>query len=497
MISAWEVKLNDPLLAMCFNEDDTLRMGATRSNSLLFWNSATGELVNSFQFSDIDESTGREHRHARAPTHAAFSPGLSLLAVVYRQRPIVLWDLEDCSYVCQYNKDTNVFPGPLCLALIFNPKAEVQLVAAAYDDGEIVAFDPWTQRTRASVNADTAVMQGSKDGTILVSGDGNGKIILYDFETLKVLYNINSYELKIRDFAFSNDGLRFFDVRGNHCNIWELPILVRQAEMNDESSIAPSDDASTTAPPTVNAKTYDDDRAITAMAAPYGFDVVFCGRENGSVAVYSALKGNVVQELVSHAKNIAIMFLHLSRTGRVLVSVDRSGRVVARKLEILRGLRVTEFVFVLDRNAIDVVEQTLISADDTKILVCMLHRDEIWELETSNTLSEIPRSDYRAHWRWTQTSRLSMPLIYFCDGTASLFSWDLFGASHPGPSMDLCLAEAGTTSVVTLTPSADASHLCIMLTGSRSGLLSPILRVWNMREMHAVSRDTHEPNAKE
>ncbi|KAI9705570.1 MAG: hypothetical protein M1836_006326 [Candelina mexicana] len=497
MNSAWEVKLNDPLLAMCFNEDNALLMGATRSNSLLFWNSATGELVNSFQFSDIDESTGREHRHARAPTHAAFSPGLSLLAVVYRQRPIVLWDLEDCSYVGQYNKDTNVYPGPLCFALIFNPKAEVQLVAAAYDDGEIVTFDPWTQRTCASVNADTTVMQGSRDGTILVCGDGNGKITLYDFETLKVLYNINSYELGIRDFAFSNDGLRFFDVRGDHCNIWEPPILVRQAEMNDESSIAPSDDASITAPPTVNTKTYDDDRTITAMADPYGFDVIFCGRENGSVAVYSARGGHVVQELISHAKNIAIMFLHLSRTGRVLVSVDRSGRVVARKLEILRGPRVTEFALVLDRKAIDVVEQTLISADDTKILVCMSHRYEIWELETSNTLSEIPRSDYRAHWRWTQTSMLSMPLIHFYDGTASLFSWDLLGASHPGPSIDLCLAEAGTTPVVTLTPSADASLLCIMLAGSRSGLLYPVLRVWNMREMHAVSRDTHAPNFKE
>lgn len=497
LVLAWEVKLNDPLLTMCFNEDNDLLMGATRSNSLLFWNSATGELVNSFQFSDIDESTGREHRHARAPTHAAFSPGLNLLAVVYRQRPIVLWDLEDCSYVGQYNKDTNVYPGPLCFALIFNPKAEVQLVAAAYDDGEIVAFDPWTQRRRASVNADTAVMQGSRDGTILVSGDGDGKITLYDFETLRVLYKINSYELGIRDFAFSNDGLRFFDVRGDHCNIWEPPVLVRRAEMNDESSIGPSDDASIAAPPTVSAKIYDDDRAITAMAAPYGFDVIFCGREDGSVAAYSALTGGLVQELVADSKNIPIMFLHLSRSGKILVSVDRSSRIVARKLEILRGPQVTQVAFVMDRKAIDVVEQILASADDTKILVSMSHKDEIWDLETANTIGEIPRSNDSAHWRWTSTSKLLTPLAYFSNGTATLYNWDLFEASHPGPSTDLCLAEAGTTPVVAVTCSTNASHLCILLAGSRLGLLSPILRVWNMHEMHTVSRDTHEPNTKE
>lgn len=497
MTLTWEVKLNDPLLAMCFNEDNSLLMGATRSNSLLFWNSATGELVNSFQFSDIDESTGREHRHARAPTHAAFSPGLNLLAVVYRQRPIVLWDLEDCSYVGQYNKDTHVYPGPLCFALIFNPKAEVQLVAAAYDDGEIVAFDPWTQRKRASVNANTAVMQGSRDGTILVSGDGIGKITLYDFETLKVLYNINSYESIIRGFAFSSDGLRFFDVRGDHCNIWEPPVLVRRAEMNDGSSIGPSDDASIAAPPTVNAKIYDDDRAITTMAAPYGFDVIFCGREDGSVAAYSALTGDVVQELASHAKNIAVMFLHLSHSGKTLVSVDRSGRIVARRLEILRGPRVTQSAFVMDRIAIDVVEQVLASADDTKLLVSMSHKDETWELETANTLGEMPRANNRGHWRWTQTSNPLGPLVYFSNGKASLYNWDLFEACHPRPSIDLCLAGAGSTPVVAVSFSANASHLCIALAGSRSGLLPPILRIWNMHKMPAVSGDTPEPNTNE
>lgn len=115
-LSTWEVKLDSPLLAMCFNEDNTTLMVAMRSNALLFWDSATGELVSSFQFSDIDESTGKEHSHARAPTHAAFSPGLNLLAIVYRQRPIVLWDLEDCAYVGQYSKGVNVYPGPLCFA---------------------------------------------------------------------------------------------------------------------------------------------------------------------------------------------------------------------------------------------------------------------------------------------------------------------------------------------------------------------------------------------
>lgn len=496
MMLVWEFKLNDPLLTMSFNEDNSLLMGATRSNSLLFWDSLTGELINSFQFSDIDESTGREHQHARAPTHAAFSPGLNLLAIVYRQRPIVLWDLEDCTYVGQYSKDTHVYPGPLCFAIIFNPKAEVQLVAAAYDDGEIVTFDPWTQRRRARTNADTAVMQGSRDGTTLVSGDGDGRITIYDFETLKVLYKIDSDEIGIRGFAFSNDGLRFFDVRGEHCNIWEPPVLVRRTEMDDGSSIEPSDDTSVAASPTVFTKTYNDDRVITAMSAPHEFNLIFCGREDGSIAAYSILTGDLITELASYSKHIAIMFLHLSRSGEFLVSVDRSSRVVARRLEILHGPKVAESAPVLDRKAGGVVLEILGSVDDMRILISLSDKDEVWEVETSRII-EIARSKDHAHWRWTQTALTSIPLIYFFNGKVTICDWDSFEPAHLGTSVDLSLAEPGTTPVTAIASSNNNSHICILLAGSRPGLLSPILRVWLTHEIYAVFRDTHQQKQKE
>ncbi len=495
MALAWESKLNDPLLALSFSEDNILLMGATKSNALLSWALATGHLVSSFQFSDIDESTGREHHHARAPTHASFSPGLSLLAVVYRQRPIVLWDLEDCSYVGQYNKDSDVYPGPLCFALIFNQKAEMQLVAAAYDDGDLVVFDPWTQRKLVGVSADVAVMQGSKDGTVLVSGDGNGKITLYDFETLKIIYKISSNELGIRSFAFNNDGRRFFDVRADHCNIWEPPVLVRQTEMNEESSQGLSDDASNTALPTINVKTYDTERAITAVTASESSDVILCGREDGSVAVYSALTGGLSQELAGHSKNIAITSLHLSHSQKLLISLDRSGRIAARSLTTSKGQQVKETAFVMDQKAVHVVEQILISPDDTRILVSMPHKDQIWELKTANILGEIAIPNDRTHWRWMQTSKQSWQLIYFSDGEVRLYNWDFHEASSLGISVDLCLAEAGSAPVTAVFSSNNALRLGILLAGSRSGLQPPCLRVWNLQQMHALAKDSHEPNA--
>lgn len=185
------------------------------------------------------------------------------------------------------------------------------------------------------------------------------------------------------------------------------------------------------------------------------------------------------------------MFLHLSRSGKMLVGVDRSGRVVARRLEIQQGPRVMEHAFVMDKKAAEVVEEIQVTADDTKILVSMSHKDEIWDLETTNTLGEFPRSTDRTHWRWAQTSKQSMPLIYFSNGRATPYSWDI---DRLGPSMDLCLAELGTTPIAAVTSSANASYLCILLAGSRPGLLPPIMRVWSIDEMHAVYRDSEEAN---
>lgn len=492
MTSAWESKLDDPLLALSFNEDNSLLMGATRSNALLFWALATGHLVNSFQFSDIDESTGREHQYARVPTHASFSPGLSLLAVAYRQRPIVLWDLEDCTYVGQYNKDTDVYPGPLCLALMFNQKAQVQLVAAAYDDGELVVFDPWTQRKRASVNADIAVMEGSKDGTVLVSADGNGKITLYDFETLSIIYSINSNGLVIRGFAFSNDGFRFFDVRADHCNVWEPPVLVRRTEMHDESRQRFSDDASNAAPPTINPNTYETDQVITVVISSESFDMIMCGREDGSVAAYSALTGDLIQELASHAKNVAITSLCLSQSQKILISSDVSRRIAARRLMTSKGQHIIETAFIMNQKAIDVVEQILISPDETRILVSMPHKDQIWELETANTSGEIARPNDRTHWRWTQTTTSSWPLIYFSDGEVTLYDWDFHEVRSLGVPTNLCLAEAGYAPINAIFSSNNALQLGVLLAGSRSGFQPPCLRVWNLQHLHGLAE---EPNA--
>jgi len=71
----------------------------------------------------------------------------------------------------------------------------------------------------------------SPDGRTLVTGSSRGTIQIFEFagsegENLSLIYRINAYEDGIRGIAFSSDSLRFADIRGSQCRIWEPAVLV-------------------------------------------------------------------------------------------------------------------------------------------------------------------------------------------------------------------------------------------------------------------------------
>ena len=82
------------------------------------------------------------------------------------------------------------------------------------------------------------ILSVSPDGTILATADFAGIITLFDFETLRLLYKVTSLEISVRCLVFSDLGIRFYDVRGDRCNVWEPSVLVRRTNnTGDDSSL--------------------------------------------------------------------------------------------------------------------------------------------------------------------------------------------------------------------------------------------------------------------
>ena len=329
----WTASVQDLPLGLEFTEQDATLMASGRDNTMTCWVASTGKEAKPVSaFSDFDEEKGKPFGHNQPAIHTAFSPGLGLLGVAYRMRPISFWETEDCTFAGQYHKTGASYHEPFVHALIFNPVPEICLAAVAFQDGDLCVFDPWSHITQAMIHCDSSCLASSPNGNILASGDGEGVIKLFEFETLRLLYQINSHEENIRAISFGTSGLRFYDVRGDHCNVWEPSVLVRHVNSGEGSSVDQSEKLAEE-PRFTTARASDIDREITALVSHHDGDSIFCGFECGAVRVYSVANGKPVHDLIEHPDRIAVLILQWHEPRNLLISVDCTGRILIHQLQ--------------------------------------------------------------------------------------------------------------------------------------------------------------------
>lgn len=391
----WTASLKDLPLALEFTEDDSALMAGTRDNKMTFWEAATGKEMRPISaFSDFDEDEGAPFGHNQPPIHAAFSPGLGLLGVAYRMRPISFWETENCSFAGQYHKAGASYHEPFVHAFLFNPVPDICLAAVAFQDGDLCVFDPWSQNTQAMVHCDSSCLASSPNGTILASGDGEGVIKLFDFETLRLLYQINSHEENIRSISFSTNGLRFYEVRGDHCNVWEPSFLVRRVSSGDDSSVDQSEKAADE-PHFTTARASDVDQEITALTAHHDGEFLFCGFECGAIKVYSTAHGKHVHDIIEHPDRIAILLLQWNEQKNVLSSVDRTGRILIHQLR-RGGSGKDAFTIqskIFDCTSTSAVQQLLLDSQGKRLLWTNSEQTALWDLELGKVICEHPNPD--------------------------------------------------------------------------------------------------------
>lgn len=473
----WTNSVADQSLALEFDEVDSVLMAATKANTMCFWDVQTGQVLDESHFSDVDEEDQSEYHYRRSPLRAGFSPGLGLLGVAYRQRPISFWDLQDNTFVGQYHKAGSVYPEPMILDFIFNPKAEISLAAVVYDTRDVAIFDPWTQQTHATVDADASALAASSDGTVLATGSGDGVIKLYEFETLKLMFQINSHQEDIRTMAFNSNNLRFLDLRGNHCNVWEPSVLVRRTSPGDDSSLDFSESI-TDGPEYSASRDLDDDLAITALTSHHSGEYVFCGRENGSVAVFSSKSGQLVREGFDHSRNVAISNLDWNQQESLLAICDISGDVAVRKLskDPLEPLRFDEPV--LRHKSPSVVHQIVFHPYGSRLLISTAEADELWSLKDGTLTKTLTARESRSSWRWTSHTAQVDFLILINETRAGIYNWETLNEISRTEGIDLELPSGPLLPISSLVSTARGHNLCALFLGAKTAGLAPALWLW-------------------
>lgn len=382
----WKFDISHQCLSLALTDEDLFLLGALKNNQLAIWDLTTGSLKDSADWTrDLD---GHGAHSFRRPTAAAFSMELSLVAIVYRGQDILLWDLEKDALYEMYGKETGARLGERKAAnatvwsLVFNPAPATTLLAAAYSDGDLVLFDTSEGVVKETTLANAQTLASSPDGRTLAGGDSSGTIQLFDFESLKILYRIKSEDNGIKSLAFSGDSHHLLDLRGSHCRVWDPTVLFRKDANDDHSDTV----SISTAPQERLLDDFEDPVLITALACHERGEVIFCGKEDGSVCLYATKSGRHMRDLFSHADGVSIVSLFFDDESHILGSADSSSRVMTHKLIHQQNVwEAAEAVFNLSTGV--AVEQLLSNRGHTEMLVCSANKDMLYSttVEESTT----------------------------------------------------------------------------------------------------------------
>lgn len=395
--------------------DKSLLIAASSKNYLASWDlDNDGARQPDRQWNDSGESMNTRSR--RTPCAVSIAVSHRMLAVAYSGRPITLWDLEEDTYYgsCGKKLASGETSTHMVTALVFNPNPNIGLLAASYLDGELVLIDPFNDQELESFRADCHTLAASPDGRLLAGGAGGGTVQIYEFDTLRLLYRVKSSNFYIKQLAFSRDSLHLSDIRGSHCNVWEPAVLLRDS-VGDDSSEGTSTSL-------VDVVTSETKAKISAMVLPPKGEVVFCGKDDGSVSLYDVKTGAEVRELYRHKSLVRILtWWHQSDT---IMSVDISNGIFAWKLKRSQkeGWVAEKIIFQsrLDRGKS--IIQILPGEAAGKFILSTHTSDHFWSIdgqqEDARTYTDRPGIR-----KWTQHQQSPLHMICIEGAAARIYAW--------------------------------------------------------------------------
>ena len=426
----WSVQTSHQVLAVAFANQNEFLMAATQDSFVTCWHIPDGDKSFRIQWYDNLDDEPNKVRKRPLPTHVLFSPDNHLLAVSYRGRPILLFDLESEIFFGNCVRESGLRSGgpethyPI-VSMAFNPHPEGCLLIVSYGDGELTVYNPWdleVQHRAFGVSAHTLAC--SPDGRTLVTGSSSGTIQVFEFDgaaggNLTLIYRINAFEEGIKSLAFSNDSLRFLDIRGSQCRVWEPTVLVRkQVDDCDQSDIS---SPVAMLPKYLTMVEGEVTAEFTTIVCHPDGGVVFCGKEDGSIAAHFIQDD--LESCVLYKHNVKIISVVLGERKSILASVDESSRIIIRGIvKAQAGWSATDLL--VDQRFTESIDGLLLSPANDRLLVSGKTVDELWTTQGQRVGSRIPV--HQRNRKAILHPKEPASFILFETDVARIFSWAEF-----------------------------------------------------------------------
>ncbi|KAK3304655.1 uncharacterized protein B0T15DRAFT_250070 [Chaetomium strumarium] len=454
----WSATVPEQVLSFRFSPDDSKVYVPLRNGEVYVYRAKNGVRLDALDIlednssssssSSDSESDGGRHQPQQQqrrtmPMLIRISPMLGIAAIAYRSSHLQLSYYDSDGRVEAFEKEGYEDGGGLpsqVLDIAFNENAEQGLMAVSYQDGDLVTLDPWTLQQKHAYHLNAHTLAASPDGHTLAAGDSESIISLFAFDGLRLICRIQSLDERIMGIVFASSSLRFFDLRGNTCNVWEPAALIKK-NLADDSSSEEADEYLMPASNLVCTRTFEDSRAITAMAQAGDTNFVFCGREDGSITVHDVSSGRICAELKFHARMVDILHLEWNAQGKVLFSVDASRRCIATRLSLPTSAgaqkqqqqqqqqqqlqqQLQQCEHILDFRASDTVLQALISPDASAFLVSTQSGEELHAPgDAGHTIRSSHSRGNKARWLQHPTDNSRLLLFQDASEVLHIFRW--------------------------------------------------------------------------
>jgi WD40 repeat protein len=317
------------------------------------------------------------------PRVMAFSPDNSRVAMAYRGKPVVVWDLttptkpprkcvrtED-----RYKREGDVWNAPE----VIRWHSEGSHILILYQDTVLVDWNLVEDEQVEYHHVGAREMVCASDSKFLLTSDHTGTVKIWTFPHFNLIYQL-AYSEFVRDLAFSPDAKRFYDVRGSLCNVWEPDALFRSAdvERDDQSS---NYEASTSSDPVISGDKNDRSQ-VTALVCDVEDKFYCCGKDDGTVTIHEMKRGKKLRKLYGHSSTVSIVTMAWSQSSRFIASADDSGRVIVKRLERPTRQAPTKWSVypMLNFRVEEGVQQILFSTTEQFLLVSLPRSDFVWDL---------------------------------------------------------------------------------------------------------------------
>ncbi|RYO99334.1 hypothetical protein DL764_006835 [Monosporascus ibericus] len=423
-IPLWSSSLEAVPLEICFNSDDTEVFIPRRDGAVTVFNIKDGRKLDEVPLNrteDSDSDEGNLVTPGTPPSVVRLSLAHRLAAIAYRNSPITIWDLDRANQIGIFEKEgcEQVYNSPQVIDMVFNPAPQLDLMAVAYGDGDLVTCDPWTLEQHRIHGILVHVLAASPDGRTLATGDSNGVVHLFAFETLRLVYRVAAIEDCVRNIVFASSNIRFFDVRGGCCNVWEPSTLIHREGSDDASSESQSEELIPAAPAMVVTRLFEEDEAISVIEHPPDANFVICGRENGSISIHDLSTGRVTAKLRFHARMVGIRDIKWNHQLAILVSVDDASRCIATRLALAPSGEWQQVQRLFEGRVGKTVLQVLLAPDGSAILLRTIASSELWKIGHGLTASvETGESS-----TWVSHPTKEEQLILLQVDTVRVFTW--------------------------------------------------------------------------